>query len=277
MLGQAIEREEVNEYMGVLMGISKFRPAFDDPSTLEKPHKLVRLARSSKEPQSAELICLPSLIASSGSHQYIRFAKALDGGRDLSAVSVPGFQGERLPASLDAVVQMLVQAVSSRVEQVPFALVGYSSGGWLAHALASRLAQEGRPADALVLIDTYPATDGKFAGVMRSVLSEALDNDAFGFMGDERLLAMAAYMRLFAGWEPQPIPTPTLLVSASEPMPSLAGDDRWRSSWALCDETVDVPGSHFTMMEESVDSTAEAIDAWIESSFAENASVEEIC
>jgi thioesterase domain-containing protein len=112
---------------------------------------------------------------------------------------------------------------------------------------------------------------------MHSVLSEALENDVYGFMGDERLIAMAAYMRLFAGWEPQPIAIPTLLVSASEPMPILADDADWHSSWALCDEVVDVPGNHFTMMEEHATSTAAAIDVWLESSVTENTNAEGIC
>jgi acyl transferase domain-containing protein/thioesterase domain-containing protein/acyl carrier protein len=277
MLGEALERGMVAEFMGVLMGLSKFRPAFDAPSNGANAHKLVRLARRSEDSERAGLICVPSLIASSGSHQYIRFAKALDGGRDLSAVPVPGFQAERLPATLDAAVQALLPSVQSRVGDAPFVLVGYSSGGWLAHALASRLEDEGHPADALVLIDAYPATDGKFASVMRSVLSEALDNDVYGFMGDDRLTAMAAYMRLFAGWEPRQIAIPTLLVSASEPMPSLAGDEQWRSSWAMCDEAIEVPGNHFTMMEDGAGSTAEAIDAWLASSLTQEESVEEIC
>ncbi|MFZ1153270.1 MAG: type I polyketide synthase [Solirubrobacteraceae bacterium] len=277
MLGEALEQGGVNEFMGMLMGLSKFRPAFGESSTADEAHRLVRLARLSEGSAPTELICVPSLIASSGSHQYIRFAKTLSGARDLSAVSVPGFQAERLPATLDAAVQALLPAVKSRAEEAPLALIGYSSGGWLAHALASRLEYDGQPAAALILIDTYPATDGKFAGVMRSVLSEALDNDIFGFMGDERLTAMAAYMRLFAGWEPQQIAIPTLLVSASEPMPSLADDDEWRSSWAMCDQAIEVPGNHFTMMEDGAGSTAEAIDAWLESSLTENESVEEIC
>ncbi len=277
MLGEALEQGTVNEFMGMLMGLSKFRPVFDGPSAGDSAHKLVRLARLSEGSAPTGVICVPSLIASSGSHQYIRFAKTLAGGRDLSAVSVPGFQAERLPATLDAAVEALLPAVRNHAAEAPIALVGYSSGGWLAHALASRLEHDGQPAAALVLIDAYPATDAKFAGVMRSVLSEALDNDAYGFMGDERLMAMAAYMRLFGGWEPQQVAIPTLLVSASEPMPSLADDDQWRSSWAMCDEVINVPGNHFTMMEDGAGSTAEAIDAWLASSLNENRSVEEIC
>jgi acyl transferase domain-containing protein/nucleoside-diphosphate-sugar epimerase/acyl carrier protein len=277
MLKEALKQGTVSEFMGMLMELSKFRPAFDVPSTAGEERKLVRLARLSEGSAPTGLICVPSLIASSGSHQYIRFAKTLAGNRNLSAVSVPGFQAEHLPATLDAAVEALLQAVQSRAEDAPIALVGYSSGGWLAYALASRMEHEGQSPAALVLIDTYPATDEKFAGVMRSVLSEALDNDVYGFMGDERLTAMAAYMRLLGGWEPRQIAIPTLLVSASEPMPSLRDDDQWRSSWAMCDATVDVPGNHFTMMEDGAGSTAEAVDIWLTGSLTKNESVEGIC
>ena len=172
-------------------------------------------------------------------------------------------QGELLPASLDAVVEALLRAVGERDSHPPFALVGYSSGGWLAHAMARRLECEGKSAAALILIDTYPSTDARFAAVLRTVMGEALRNDIYGFMGDDRLTAMGAYMRLLSGWQAEEIAAQTLLVRASEPMPGHAQEDQWRSSWELFDDAVDVPGSHFTMMEEDAGTTAEAIDAWL--------------
>jgi acyl transferase domain-containing protein/thioesterase domain-containing protein/acyl carrier protein len=275
MLREAWDQGATDEFISVLMTVSKFRPAFDAARPSGIDPQLVRLSQG---PAPTSLICLPSIVAASGAHQYVKFAKSLAGSRDLSVLSVPGFlPGEHLPASLDAAVEALLSAVKRGAAEESFALVGYSSGGWLAHAIGSRLEEEGEPAAALILIDTYPATDARFAGVLRTVLSEALEHDIYGFMGDDRLTAMGAYMRLLGGWRPKELAAPTLLVCAGEPMAGYAEDDQWRSSWDACDETVEVPGNHFTMIEDSADSTAEAIHVWLANSLAENQDVEGVC
>lgn len=51
----------------------------------------------------------------------------------------PGFlPGERLPADLDAVVAAQTEAVHRYADGATVALVGHSSGGWIAHAVAAR-------------------------------------------------------------------------------------------------------------------------------------------
>jgi hypothetical protein len=81
---------------------------------------------------------------------------------------------------------------------------------------------------------------------------------------------MGAYNRIFLGWEPEPVDTPTLLVCATEPTPAMAAsaDGRngsWRASWPLPHDCVDVPGDHLTMMREHAGTTASAIRTWITS------------
>ncbi len=274
MLREAWRQDALEEFIGVLMAVSKFRPAFGDTSSSDADSRLVKLGEGQAR---TELICLPSLMAASGAHQYVRFAKELSGGRDVAVLSVPGFTpGERLPVTLDAAVRALIGAIRKRASDAPFALVGYSSGGWLAHAMASRLEEQGESAAGLVLMDTYDVADLRFAGVLRTVLGEALENDIHGFMGDDRLTAMGAYMRLMGSWQPSELRTPTLLLRASEPMPAQAKEDSWGSSWDLYDDSLDVPGGHFTMMEEHAGSTAEAIHDWLAGSTAEALDVEEI-
>jgi hypothetical protein len=81
---------------------------------------------------------------------------------------------------------------------------------------------------------------------------------------------MGAYNRIFLGWEPEPVDTPTLLVRATEPTPAMeaSADGRngnWRTSWPLPHDCLDVPGDHLTMMREHAGTTASAIRTWIAS------------
>jgi hypothetical protein len=62
-------------------------------------------------------------------------------------------------------------------------------------------------------------------------------------------------MHLFDGWQPDPVPMPTLLVRATEPAP--------RAHWPVPHDSVDVPGDHFTMMERYARHTAHITDEWL--------------
>jgi thioesterase domain-containing protein len=74
---------------------------------------------------------------------------------------------------------------------------------------------------------------------------------------------MGAYCRIFAGWQPTAISTPTLLVRASEPLPGTEPGTEWRSSWDLEHAVLDAPGTHFSMMQEHARTTAEAVHGWL--------------
>jgi polyketide synthase 7 len=190
---------------------------------------------------------------------------------------VPGFiEGEPLPVSVEAVSEALTLTLRARGSQAPFALVGYSSGGWLAHALASRLESIGLPATAVVLIDTYPAAEEATAEVLRVMLDESLKNGFDGPMSDGRLTAMGAYMRLFADWHPAEIAAPTLLIRADTPLVGHPRDGEWRARWDMSHDCVDVPGDHFALIGDRVESTAAAVEEWLVSTI-ENMEVEDVC
>jgi thioesterase domain-containing protein len=80
---------------------------------------------------------------------------------------------------------------------------------------------------------------------------------------DVRLTAMGAYLQLFEEWKPAEIATPTLLVRAAEPMPGVAADSGWQASWDRAHTAIDVPGDHFTVLEEHAESTAQAVQDWL--------------
>ena len=66
------------------------------------------------------------------------------------------------------------------------------------------------------------------------------------------------------GLLPDAIEAPTLLVRASEPLMEWTREYDWRPSWKLEHTTVDVPGTHFTVMEEHSHTTARAVEEWLD-------------
>jgi polyketide synthase 7 len=227
----------------------------------------VRLASGERPPC---LICLPSALALSGPHQFVRFARAFNGQRDVHALALPGFMDEEwLPSSLDAVLAAHGKAVVSVSDGAPFVLGGYSSGGLVAYALAEHLESIGAAPAGVVMLDTYPLehviSKERLAGIARQML--ARDGSYVG-LTDRRLLAMASYLRLLSEWQPACLQAPRLLLRASEQAQGTSppgSDEQWQSY----DLMHVVPGDHFTMMEDHADSTAKAVSRWLERAYAQ--------
>ncbi|MDQ2959005.1 MAG: hypothetical protein M3Y42_18850, partial [Actinomycetota bacterium] len=78
-----------------------------------------------------------------------------------------------------------------------------------------------------------------------------------------RLLAMGSYLRLLTGWLPEPIPLPTLLIQARDP---LAGAPD-RPPWPSPHEQLAVAGDHFSMLEEHSGELATALAGWLSDRF----------
>ncbi|GGZ64287.1 hypothetical protein GCM10010387_66880 [Streptomyces inusitatus] len=265
MLQEAGAQGASGQFMELLMGASRFRPSFASAAELRKAPSLVRLSRGETGPG---LVCFSSILSISGPHQYARFASAFRGRRDVRALAAPGFlRGEQLPSTAEAVIEAQAQAVLRYADGAPFVLLGHSSGGMLAHAVAGRLESEGVFPEAVVMIDIYSHDDDAIIGIQPG-LSEGMDDrqDSYVPVDDSRLLAMGAYFRLFGGWKPTAVKTPTLLVRAGERFFdwSRGTDGDWRSYWELEHTAVDVPGNHFTMMEEHAPTTARAVTDWLD-------------
>lgn len=260
LFGEAQVRGEVGELIGLLAGLSRFRARFEVGAALPSSAAPVRLCTGA----APGLVCLPSVLATAGPHQYARFARPFAGLRAVTALPLPGFlDGEPLPAGIDALLDAHARSVCALAGEHPFVLLGHSTGGVIAYAVAARLQQEGVAPAAVVLIDTYPLDDGDFAQTTREAMGRMLAGATEGALNDVRLTAMAAYGGLLAEWTPVEIAPPTLLVQASEPMSGEDSERAWRTAWEYADEVLESPGDHFTMMEAHAATTAKTVGEWL--------------
>ncbi|AXK31972.1 SDR family NAD(P)-dependent oxidoreductase [Streptomyces armeniacus] len=244
--------------MALLTVASRFRTVFDLDEAPGAAPEAVTLASGGA---GHRLICFPALSALSGPQEYTRLAHGLRGLRPVSALRHPGFRrGEALPATLGAFVSAQAAAVRTGAGGEPFVLLGRSAGGWAAQAVAERLAAEGSPPAAVVLVDTYPGESGGTEETLSPMTADMLHRAAESEPAEpDRLTAMAGYFGLFAGWEPVRAAAPTLVVRARDPLP---GADP-APAWDLPHTEVTVPGDHFTVLETHSRTTALAVQDWL--------------
>jgi len=181
----------------------------------------------------------------------------------------PGFRrGETLPASLDAVAELLAEATLACTGDEPAVLLGSSSGGILALAVARRLTLRGRPPLAVALLDTYlPRVDSPFTRYSAQMIGGMFDRESmFAQMDADRLTAMSWYVAMVGEWDAGELECPVLLVRpTSPPVEPADGSDPgpWRSSYDQEHSLAEVPGNHFTMMETHAAATAQAVSSWL--------------
>ncbi|MFD4635865.1 alpha/beta fold hydrolase [Lentzea sp. NPDC058436] len=236
----------------LISAASRLRRTFGAARARDHAPEPVRLNRPGSSPV---LVCFPSLVPAGGPHEYRALATAVRDRLDVICLPQPGFApGEPLPEDLDALVAAHTATLERLTTTAPVILCGHSSGGWVAHTVAARLAG----AAGLVLLDSYWPDDHLHAalpGLLTGIAASGQVADEFG-TEHHRLTAAGAYLRLLNGWRPAPVPTPTLLVRAREPLGVAM------TPWQLPHTARDVPGDHFTMLTEHAGAVAEAMSAW---------------
>ncbi|MGQ4330340.1 SDR family NAD(P)-dependent oxidoreductase [Streptomyces hayashii] len=245
------------EFIDLLTTAAGFRPAYRDAAELE-----LQPLRLTSGGSDLPLFCIPSHLGKADPHKFLRFAAALRGRRDVFVLRQPGFvPGQPLPASLDV---LLGTHVRSLVEHDQVVLLGYSAGGLAAHALAARLAGLGRPPAAVVLVDTYAPDEVEVMARIQGAMEQGQrdrDGRTGAAFGEAWLTAMGHYFGF--DWTPDPVDVPVLHVRAGDPMPGMPVEGRWQARWNLPHIAADVPGDHFTMMEDHASKTAHTVHDWL--------------
>ncbi|EDY53087.1 modular polyketide synthase [Streptomyces clavuligerus] len=274
---QMCERGRTDDAIALLKHASALREDFrsgapEPPPGTDRPRLLRLCSRAPAAPGAPgadsvpELVCFGSVVALGGAHQYARFAASFQGRYGVSALAAPGFlPGEPLPADMDALLDLQAAALLTASGNRPLVLLGSSSGGTLAHGVAARLEERGAGPAAVVLIDTFLSDN---AGITQ--FNDVLIGGMFtreeraAPLDDTRLTAMGRYFRLLDTWTPPAVRAPILLVRAREPLGEpVPGAGEWRAVWPGAHTVTEVPGDHFSLMEEHVDTTARAISDWL--------------
>ncbi|MGW4569409.1 type I polyketide synthase, partial [Streptomyces sp. NPDC004561] len=202
----ASENGTAAEAMGMLMEAARFRPSFERPEELAQRPAPVRLSHGGGP---LALMCVSPYVVPAGAHQYARFAAPFRDRLDVWALVNPGYeQGEPVPSDPDTVLRLHAQTVRECAAGKPVVLLGYSSGGWIAHGVAAHLEAMGERPAAVVMVDSFSREvpfDHQVLNAMAQAQSQRLD---FMRSGGEQLTAMGRYMRLFDDWAAPRITAP---------------------------------------------------------------------
>ena len=222
------------------------------------------LARGATAPA---LICIPSFLPGSGPHQFARLARELGGERQVSALRLPGTRAtDDLPATWAAAIESLAAAVAPELERSPVALIGYSAGGALAHAVARRLEDDGGELAGVAMIDTYSPEDLELTRlVLTDALGQILSRDnALTPVDDHGLVAMGGYVRIYPEREAKPIAAPTLNLRATVTLSGF-GDADPVPGWQHRGPIEHIEAHHFSIIEEQAAETAAQLRRWLDS------------
>ncbi|MEU2246144.1 type I polyketide synthase [Streptomyces sp. NPDC019224] len=267
----AIMAGHIKPGLAMLRSVAALRPSFTTAADLDVLPEAVSYgarAKADGESPAPRLICLSTPTVAGGVHQHARLAARLS--VPVSGIPTPGFaRGDSLPESFDAAVDVLAEAVLRTADGEPFVLLGFSSGGLLAHATVARLERVHgvRPAG-LVLLDTYymgAANDAIFDQMASAVPDKAA---TLGSFSSAELSAMGRYVELLPQFTQADIEAPVLFVRAGDLFEAgeragVGEGGDWQADWKGAETVATVPGTHFTIVEQHVDTTAPVIDGWL--------------
>ncbi|MFE7558393.1 SDR family NAD(P)-dependent oxidoreductase [Kitasatospora sp. NPDC057500] len=229
------------------------RPVFRSAAGAPEHHPLL-LADG---PDLPAVVCVPSIGSPPDGSPFARLASGFTGRRAVRALAAPGYRdGELLPASLDLLLDLWAGELAAPPTADRVVLLGHSSGGWFAHALAERLRGRDAPAAIVVLLDTLPPGTRSHPLIEEAAFRVA-DHATAAFPTAAALTAGIAYRDLIANWSPAAAIAPTLFLRPRDSSMGLP--------WPFPHHAVDVPGDHFSVLGRHARPAADAVQAWLES------------
>ncbi|XXY93951.1 type I polyketide synthase [Sorangium sp. So ce296] len=250
---QAIHADEPDLAHSLLLAAGEIR--YRHERAARTAPKVLEPARLARGPLGPGLVCLPSFYPPVS--VYTRFAAALRGERDVWLLPPPGYaRGEHLAPDMPALIEHQAAAIVRSTAGSPFAIVAYSSSGWLAYATASCLESKGCSPRALVLLDHVDQSIPRELG--HKIWREWVDFPVPA-RADVEMSALGHYVKLPQAETPAQIAAPILLVRPA----TLSATDVWPPHWRAPEAVVEVPGSHSTMLVTHAESTARAVHEWL--------------
>ncbi len=261
----AVETGRMTEAGNMLLDLAALRPTSTGPVA-------PAVDRLTAGTSGTRVVCVAPIVPLTGPHTYFSLVRALPDDWAVSCLTPPGFgTDEVLPATREVLVEGLARAVGAGTgddSTAPVILLGTSSGGILAYETARRLAEQGTPVRAVVLLDTYmlesPAARALQPHLWHGLYEREYLTDGYTATG---LSAYAWTERLLGPWTPAPVPFPTLLLRASEPLPAPPGTEPvahgWQTDLPHITTTLTATGNHFTLINQHAPTTAAHITDWL--------------
>ncbi|MGV0586833.1 beta-ketoacyl synthase N-terminal-like domain-containing protein [Mycobacteroides chelonae] len=218
--------------------------------------QLVELGGDSTD--QPELVLFQSLAPSNTAYEFQKLSKSLKTRYRMRTAQMAGFTSGPLPVSRDEVVESAC-AVIARECRSPLGvvLIGFSSGGWLAHSVAAQLEGTATSPRALILLDTHPLRGGPYGNVAVRILERTdMGESNTVQIDDTRLTASIRYIDLFSGWRLTRLTAPTVVLGPQE-LESV------HTAWADWVTYIGSDCSHFDLLDSHAAESAQSIDRWL--------------
>ncbi|KAL2073106.1 hypothetical protein VTL71DRAFT_10430 [Oculimacula yallundae] len=218
---------------------------------------------------SAHLYELPPRIVSQGSSSTVMicfagFFPAVEGrsifellaARMPSEISVYEILNPviKVPDTAETLLHMFVETILRLFADQRIILAGFSVGGLVAQGVASLL---GDRVERLVILDTYILNDNNIEW-NSSLLGSLIAKTEVEEHTDQDFVVMGQYVRLFSAWRPEKCAAKTLFLGVGGRQEKSLGVD-----WPGDVEYVEVPGSHFSILQRDVKTTVDTIQGWM--------------
>jgi polyene macrolide polyketide synthase len=249
------------ETMAMLKAVAMLRPSFATPAELVELPKPITLAEGPVVPQ---LVCICTPVATGGLMQYRHIAEHFQGNRKVISVPLPGFApGEPLPATASVATRVVAESVLEASDGAPFVLVGHSTGGVVAHAVAGMLEETwGVRPEGVVMLDTLSLNyGGGETSDYLEMASEAMADAEETMSDSSRLTAMAWWLNRLPDMVQHEATAPKVLLrcGSAEDVPP-----EQRALLAAKDTVRSLDATHYSLALEDADQTARVIEDWLQ-------------